>query len=156
MNASTPFSELIPALLKAKQRTDAAMKAMKATATEMAESELAQKAITLYKAHSPNLSTYALIAAAITLTAVQATLTFILTHYSRRDEYAIIAKLAVTKGKRRAIQAVIAAERKRLNLVADFRAFADRTAKRRRIASASLRNFGVSVSRFLDAVFCLG
>ena len=108
------------------------------------------------KGHAVNLPTYGLIAATIALAGIQTAFEFAIEHLERRDEYAIRLQLAKVSAARSVVQRAIAAERFRVNRLADFRALADRTAKRRRIAAANVRAFGVRVSRFLDAVFCLG
>jgi len=107
-------------------------------------------------AHRLNLSTYFLVAAVIVLTVVSNALSFIATHYERRQEYRLITQLFIVRTQRRVVRFAIAAERTRLNLVADYQAFADRTAKRRRIASANVRAIAIRLSNFMDAVFCLG
>ena len=108
------------------------------------------------KALAANLPAYGLIVSTITLTGIQTAFDFAIEHLDRRDEYVIRIKLAKVRAIRSVVQRAIAAERFRLNVIADFRALSDRTAKRRRIAAANVRSIGVSVSRFMDALFCLG
>ena len=105
--------------------------------------------------HGANLSTYARIAAIIALTGISTTLTFISTHINRVSEYRIRLQLAKVRVARWFVQRAIAAVRVWLNIQADFRAIADSTAKRRRIAGANVRAFGTSAARFMDRVFCL-
>ena len=49
------------------------------------------------KGHAANLGTYALIAAVVFLTGISAALSFVADHLERREEYRIIAQLAIVK-----------------------------------------------------------